>query len=85
MKIEIEKNHVLLLYKCDAWHTHSSKELMAAFNDPDRFREYIEDMVSSGKLQEEDAYDLLKGEQTQGLDENYIVEDEKLNPYFSPV
>ena len=80
---KIENVHALLLYSCDAWHTHSSKELLGVFTDNDRFNDYIGDMKSSGKLSGEDAEDLLSQNQTQGLDENYIIDEEELNPLYS--
>lgn len=79
----IEKGHALLLYSCNAWHEHSSKELLGVFTDNDSFIDYISDMKSSGQLSEETTEGLLRDRQTQGLEENYMIEEEMLNPALS--
>lgn len=79
----IENGNAWLLYSSDAWHTHSSKALIGVFTDSDRFSDYIGDMRSSGKISGENAEYLLLHNQTQGLEENYIVEEEELNPLYS--
>lgn len=79
----IEKDHALLLYSCNAWHEHSSKELLGVFTDNNRFIDYISDMKSSGQLSEKDAEDLFLNRQTQGLEGNYMIEEEELNPSLS--
>lgn len=79
----IEKDHAFLLYSCNVWHEHSSKELLGVFTDNDRLIDYISDMKSSGQLSEEDAQDLMTNHQTQGLEDNYMIEEEELNPTLS--
>jgi hypothetical protein len=81
--IKIEENHVLLLYSCDACHSHSGKELLGVFSEFERFIDYISDMKLKGKLSDEDAECLLTQNRTQGLDENCILEEEILNPTLS--
>jgi hypothetical protein len=73
----------LILYSCNAWHEHSSKELIGVFTDMKKLSGYINDMKSAGKLAKEDAEELLEHHQTQGLQENYMIEEEALNPLYN--
>ena len=77
--ITIEKDSALLLYICDAWHTHPSKELIGIFTDSNKLFAYINDM----KLSEENTEELLQQHQTYGLDRNYLLKEEVLNPTLS--
>ena len=75
-----EKNEALILYSCNTWHEHSSKELIGVFTDTEKLSDYVNDMKSAGKLTEEEAGGLMEHYQTQGLRENYMIEEEALNP-----
>lgn len=73
---------ILLLYSCDAWHTNSSKELVAPFSDKYQLKQYLDVMLAAGIL---DAYDvecLHDQKQTQGHETNYMIEEFLVNPIY---
>jgi hypothetical protein len=75
-------NEVLLLYSTDAWHSHSSRELLGAFSRQDELDKYLSDMAQANRLTDEDMVRLVRHRQTQGRDTNYLIETEKLNPKY---
>lgn len=75
-------NNVILLYSTDAWHSHSSRELIGAFSDQEKLDKYLSKMERANKLTDEDMIMLANHGQTQGRDTNYLIETEKLNPEY---
>lgn len=65
---------ILLLYSCDAWHTNSSKELVALFSDKYQLKQYLDGMLAAGILNAYDVECLHDQKQTQGHETNYMIE-----------
>lgn len=72
---------VLLLYTCDAWHTASSKELVAPFSNEYRLKQYLDGLVA-GKLKPYDVECLQEKKQTQGHETNYMIEEFPVDPTY---
>lgn len=77
-------NEALILYSCDAWHSHASKVLIAVFSSHDSLCVYLREMQQNGTIDQKAYNELSTLLQTQGLAENYIVETEPLNPKQDP-
>lgn len=75
-------NEVLLLYSTDAWHSHSSRELLGIFSGQNELDKYLSDMERANRLTDEDMVMLVRHKQTQGRDTNYLVTTEILNPQY---
>lgn len=75
-------DEVIILYSTDAWHTHSSRELVGVFSGQDELNKYLSKMERADKLTNEDMTMLISHNQTQGRDTNYLVETEKINPKY---
>lgn len=73
---------VIMLYSTDAWHTHSSRELVGVFSSQDELNKYLSKMERADKLTSEDMATLISHNQTQGRDTNYLVETAKINPKY---
>nr|DAE55300.1 MAG TPA: hypothetical protein [Caudoviricetes sp.] len=74
--------NVILLYSTDAWHSHSSRELIGAFSDQDKLDKYLSEMEQADELTDEDMMMLANHGQTQGRNTNYLIETEKINPEY---
>lgn len=75
-------DEVIILYSTDAWHTHTSRELVGVFSGQDELNKYLSKMERADKLTNEDMTMLISHNQTQGRDTNYLVETEKINPKY---
>lgn len=73
---------VKILYETDVWHSHSSKEIVGVFSDADELDIYLKKMVRKRKITQEDYEELLRQNQTQGRQNNFMIEEEELNPKF---
>lgn len=73
---------VTLLYSTDAWHSHSSRELVGVFSSPDKLNGYLSKMKKNKRLTDEDLKMLAEHNQTQGNNTNYLIEIEKVNPQY---
>ena len=73
---------VILLYSTDAWHSHSSRELVGVFSSPYKLRGYLSKMRKAKRLTDEDLVMLAEHNQTQGDNTNYLIEIEKVNPQY---
>lgn len=76
--------NVFILFACDAWHTNESRRILTVGTSLDwcqkiakRHAEEEEDPLSDEALEQ-----LKSTNQTQGLDENYLIEEFSLNSYF---
>lgn len=78
----MEENEVILFYSCNAWHEHSSKDLIGVFTDERAYRQYLDDLKKDKKLSKEDIDELDRLNQTQGRSLNYLIEIEELNPTY---
>lgn len=77
-----EETEITLLFSADAWHSTSSKELVAVFSDRNELEEYLSEMENQGELTDEDIAMLYRIDQTQGRDLNYSITTEKINPRY---
>lgn len=73
---------VILLYSTDAWHSHSSRELVGVFSCPYKLKSYFLKMKKANRLTDEDLKMLAEHNQTQGNHTNYLIETEKVNPQY---
>lgn len=64
----MKDNQVILLYEGDAWLSNSSLNLCGIFTTTDAFREYTQDMMAKGAI-DEYGYDQLNNGygQTSGI------------------
>lgn len=67
---------VTVLFKTDQWHSHSSKKLIGVFSTKGNSLKYLKKVF---KLKYTDIDDIYHQGQTQGLDENYVLETHELN------
>ena len=77
---------ILILSTTDAWHSHESKSFLGIFNDDEILKEYVIDHAlesEDGGITDHDADLLFSIKQTQGRSENYIIDEEELNPAFN--
>ena len=70
---------VYLLYRSDAWHSHSSMELVAPFSSLENMMEYLRRKKKEFRLTESDLEEFENNRQTQGRDENYLYESDYLD------
>jgi hypothetical protein len=61
-----------VLFSTDAWHTHSSKEVMGVFTEKKRL---IKELGKLSDVTEEHLEELAANNQTQGHDVNYMIEE----------
>lgn len=74
---------VTLFYRTDEHHSFASYELIGVFTNKKAFRKYLRKMKKSGILTHEDMDMLENQNQTQGNDNNYVIETEESNPDFN--
>lgn len=75
---------VIMLYSTDAWHTHTSRQLIGVFSDQGELNRYLSEMEQANEMTDEDMAMLVSQNQTQGRDTNYLVETEEINPIYEP-
>lgn len=73
---------VLILYETDAWHTHASKSIIGVFSGADELNAYLQKMVRKRRISQDDYEELLSQNQTQGRQDNYMIEEEDVNPKY---
>ncbi len=74
----MKNKEVLILCTCDAWHSIESQKIVACFTDYQDVDVFVRDNIK--ELKQEDIDSLLIHNQTQGLEQNYVVLTERLNP-----
>lgn len=74
-----DRSQVYLLYRCDAWHSYSSMELIAPFSSFENMMEYLRRKKKEFHLTTSDLEELKNNRQTQGRDENYLYESDYLD------
>jgi hypothetical protein len=71
---------IFVVYTCDAWHSHASKRIFGVFTTKNKA------ILALSKVPELSKNDMKKlcefSHQTQGLDENFILEEIELNKVF---
>lgn len=78
----MKKEEVHILYSTDAWHSHSSRELIGVFSDRETLDGYVYKMRRKAKLSDDDLAGLNREDQTHGRDTNYLITTEILNPQY---
>jgi hypothetical protein len=76
----MKKNkQVFILYNTDAWHSKESKQLLGIFTSKEKAI-----MFANGfyHLDGDFNYELFHQGQTQGLDENFIIEKDFINKWY---
>lgn len=68
-------NNVWLLYTCNDWHEHSSRELVAPFSSKESAYNYLEQNRKGFQLSDWDLEFFKEQRQTQKQGTNYIMED----------
>ena len=82
------KNSLFVLFWCDLHHTHDSKRIAGIFEDFDKaFDGAIKFSKSSeeGRLSVDDKLLLKRINQTQGRNENYIIEEWEINKLIKQI
>jgi hypothetical protein len=74
---------VKLLYRCDAWHSCASMDLLGAFTNKKALKRFLSGMKRDGLLDREDLEEMQIHRQTQGKELNYTIEDYSPNPKYS--
>lgn len=69
---------VTIIYTCDAWHSHNSKSILGVFTTKEKAINAIS--RHNNKLTISDISALSAFNQTQGLEENYLLDSATLNP-----
>lgn len=68
---------VIIVYVCDAWHSQQSKSFFGVYSTKTKA---IAAAKKHGKLSPSSVSSLSSFNQTQGLDENYILDEATVNP-----
>ncbi len=75
---------VFILFTCDQWHTNESRRIITVGSSLEwchkTAKQHAE--AENDPLSKEDLERLKDTNQTQGLDENYLIEEFSLNSYF---
>lgn len=69
-----DENSICLLYTCDAWHGHGSRELVAPFSSEALVYSYLEKKRKEHNLSDWDLDFFKEQRQTQKQGVNYIME-----------
>lgn len=69
-----DESHVYLLYTCNAWHEHSSRELVAPFSSKELVYNYLEKNRKKYNLSDWDLEFFKKQGQTQRENRNFILD-----------
>lgn len=69
---------VQLVYTCDLWHCTASKSLFGVYSTKNKALKAIK--KNSPSISQNDINNLNAWNQTQGLEENYIIDSATLNP-----
>lgn len=78
----MEKDTVLLFYECDAWHSRDSMNLKGVFSGMFALEDYLAKMLENDEIDEDDITQLRRHGQTQGRQDNFMIETETLNPDY---
>lgn len=81
-KTKEESQKVIILYSTDAWHSHSSEEMLGIFSDRGKLNEYLQKLSKDVGLTDYDMELLQSINQTQGREANYRISTEKINPKY---
>lgn len=73
---------VHLLNECDAWHSWASMNLLGAFTNRKALKRFLSRMKRAGEISPESYDELLENGQTFGLDTNFHIQTEDLNPEY---
>lgn len=75
---------VFILFTCDAWHTNESRRILTVGTSLEFCHRIAKQHAEeeNDPLSEEDLNHLKSTNQTQGLDENYLIEEFSVNSYF---
>lgn len=79
-KSEERKSKTYLLYRADQWLSRESMTIIATFSDRNRLMEYVARNKTEFGLSDNALEFFKENGQTQGLDENYCMEEVELNP-----
>jgi len=71
---------VLLLFLTDAWHTRDSHRLIACFSSWNDVVVFLDGNKKTYPIAYNDLVHLKEVHQTQGLENNYLILTERLNP-----
>lgn len=85
LKEQDKKGQVRVIFTTDAWHSHSSRQMIGVFSRMDKALKGIEEHAKSSEEGEISSHDLELLQdigQTQGRGENYIIETVELNTIF---
>jgi hypothetical protein len=69
---------IFVVYTCDAWHTHASKRIFGVFTTKNKA---ILAIKKTAKFYPRLVPDLAANNQTQGLEENFIIDETTLNAF----
>lgn len=73
---------ITILYSCDAWHTWDTRRLRGVFTSRRKLKKYLRALKRSKSLSNENLWQLRLYGQTQGLERNYMIETEDINPKY---
>lgn len=73
---------IYILFSADAWHSHSSEEMLGVFSDRGKLNEYLLKLSKDVGLTDYDMELLQSINQTQGCETNYRISTEKINPKY---
>lgn len=76
----MESNKIYLLYRGDAWLSHSSLTLIAPFTTFDKAVEYLRKKSREYGLNNDSIQQFKNIRQTQGLEENFYCEEVEVDP-----
>lgn len=69
---------IFILFSCDNWHTHDSKRLIGVFENKTLIATFIRKNFKQVGQAHIEA--LMENNQTYGIEPNFLIETEKLNP-----
>lgn len=75
-----EERLIYLLYRCDAWYSTGSMELIAPFSSEETLMDYMRDSREQFGLTDYDLAFFREQHQTQGKVTNYIAFGHHINP-----
>lgn len=75
---------IFLLYRCDAWHSVASKELIASFTSFEQVMAYMRGNQLKFRLLNREVEEFELHGQTQDREENYCCEEILANPVPTP-
>jgi hypothetical protein len=68
-----------LIYSCDAWHRHTTKELIGFYSDKRKIKGCINRYIKANNLPKlgsdyDDINEFISKKQTQGRETNFIID-----------